>query len=255
VVQVDTTTTRVSSPPPGWYADPDDATQLRYWNGTAWTESRSPAAQEPPADASTPPEATTGVPRSPSRAEARVAPGLNVYDSAVDLDQALTPEERAAFSQHTLSRFPVWLVVVLHFLTLGIFTFIYQGLKLSKLPLLRENDFGAGKGIGYCFIPFYDWYWMFRFVNAINDRLNFQLRLRGDRPRSPRGLGIASCILLVIATVGLGVYSSASASIWLVYTFYISWLILMPIMSAYMQAATNRLVDMREREIEAGATP
>ena len=167
-----------------------------------------------------------------------LATGRNVYDSAVDLDRALTPEERAAYSERTLSRFPTWLVVVLHFLTLGIFTLIYQGLKLSKLPRVRENDFGAGKGIGYNFIPFYNLYWVFRFVNAINDRLNFQLRLRGERPRSPRGLGISCCVLWVIPYISV-----------------ITWLILMPIMSAYMQSATNRLVDLREREAAAGGTP
>jgi hypothetical protein len=30
------------SPPAGWYADPEDATQLRYWDGAGWTEHRSP---------------------------------------------------------------------------------------------------------------------------------------------------------------------------------------------------------------------
>jgi hypothetical protein len=31
------------SPAAGWYADPEDASQLRYWDGAAWTEHRSPA--------------------------------------------------------------------------------------------------------------------------------------------------------------------------------------------------------------------
>src|SRR3954451_14559410 len=30
------------TPAAGWFADPEDATQLRYWDGTAWTEHRSP---------------------------------------------------------------------------------------------------------------------------------------------------------------------------------------------------------------------
>jgi len=89
-------------------------------------------------------------------------------------------------------------------------------LKLSKLPLVRNNDFGAGKGIGYHFIPFYNYYWNFRFVNAMNDRLNFQLRLRGDRKRSPTGLGIACNVLWVIPLYG----------------FVVTWIVLMPIMSA-----------------------
>ena len=34
----------VSQTPPGWYADPNDPTTQRYWDGTGWTENRSPAA-------------------------------------------------------------------------------------------------------------------------------------------------------------------------------------------------------------------
>lgn len=30
----------------GWFADPDDATQLRWWDGTAWTEHRAPSGVE-----------------------------------------------------------------------------------------------------------------------------------------------------------------------------------------------------------------
>jgi hypothetical protein len=32
---------------PGWYPDPYDPTQLRYWNGEAWTESTTPAQGQP----------------------------------------------------------------------------------------------------------------------------------------------------------------------------------------------------------------
>lgn len=34
-------------PSPGWYADPDDAAKVRYWNGSAWTERRAPATAKP----------------------------------------------------------------------------------------------------------------------------------------------------------------------------------------------------------------
>src|SRR3954453_22027758 len=30
------------TPAAGWFADPHDPTQLRYWDGTAWTEHRAP---------------------------------------------------------------------------------------------------------------------------------------------------------------------------------------------------------------------
>jgi len=34
--------------PAGWYGDPDDATQIRYWDGVAWTPHRSPLTAAAP---------------------------------------------------------------------------------------------------------------------------------------------------------------------------------------------------------------
>src|SRR4051812_23276159 len=31
-----------SDTPPGWFPDPEHAEQLRYWDGSAWTEQRAP---------------------------------------------------------------------------------------------------------------------------------------------------------------------------------------------------------------------
>ncbi len=36
---------RMSSP--GWYPDPSDGTQLRYWDGAIWTDHRHPATAAP----------------------------------------------------------------------------------------------------------------------------------------------------------------------------------------------------------------
>ncbi len=50
--------------PAGWYPDPEQAGQLRYWDGAAWTEHRSPA-QEPSAKSATPaPSDQTGAHRA-----------------------------------------------------------------------------------------------------------------------------------------------------------------------------------------------
>ncbi len=37
----------MSGQPAGWYADPDNATLVRYWSGMAWTEHRRPLASLP----------------------------------------------------------------------------------------------------------------------------------------------------------------------------------------------------------------
>ena len=40
---------RSMSTPAGWYPDPNDASQQRYWDGSQWTEQIQPAQQAPPA--------------------------------------------------------------------------------------------------------------------------------------------------------------------------------------------------------------
>lgn len=37
----------MNAQPAGWYPDPSDSSQWRYWNGSAWTENRSPRAHAP----------------------------------------------------------------------------------------------------------------------------------------------------------------------------------------------------------------
>jgi hypothetical protein len=215
----DNTAPHMSSPPAGWYADPEDATQLRYWDGSGWTEHRSPAQAA-----------------GPSASYAQYAPyTANVYDERADLGAILTAEQREQYKQHALTKFPTWLVVVLHFPTLGLFTLIYQGLKFSKLPQVKHDDFGAGKGIGFMFIPFFNIYWVFRFVLGMSDRLNFQFRLRGQRPPVSRGLALASAIVLLIPYVGI-----------------ITWVFLMPIVAGQWQSATNRLAAERDAAAWAG---
>src|SRR6476620_4302306 len=56
--------------PAGWYPDPDGSGGQRYWDGSAWTEHRSPATPEPtaPTTPAEPPgseQPTTVVPRRP----------------------------------------------------------------------------------------------------------------------------------------------------------------------------------------------
>jgi len=195
----------VSTPGPGWYADPHDAANLRYWDGSTWTQHTAPGHLPPPPGG---------------------APVLaNVYDPSVNLSQVLDPEQRERYKHHDLKRFPTWLVVVLHILTVGLFTVVYQGLKLSKLPIVKHDDFKAGKGIGFNFIPFYNLYWVFRFVLAVTDRLNFQFRLRGYPPPISRELALASCIVHVIP-----------------YANIVGWLILEPIVAGQWQSATNKIV-------------
>jgi hypothetical protein len=106
--------------------------------------------------------------------------------------------ERARLAHHSVERFPVWAVAVLHIVTLGLFPLIHFGLLHDRLPRAAHNDPSSGKAIGFQFIPYFNLYWVFFSVLRLCDRLNLQLRLRGEEPRAPRGFGIATCIFSVV---------------------------------------------------------
>ena len=49
-----------TTPPAGWYPDPEDAAQVRYWDGQQWTDHRAPANQQPQQQAAPTPTAAPG---------------------------------------------------------------------------------------------------------------------------------------------------------------------------------------------------
>jgi len=194
-------TDQTSATPAGWYANPNNAAQLRYWDGSEWTDHTSQAT-------------------SPA------AVVVDPYNRMFDVGQ-LSEEQRHAYSQHQLQEFPTWAVIVLSIITLGIFGVVYHGMKLSKLPEVRPDDFGAGKGIGFLFIPFFNLYWTFVFWNRIADRLNFQFKLRGAPPPVSRDLAIWTNIT--------GIAGS------LIFLTWLAWPVLACLSAAQIQNAANDL--------------
>jgi hypothetical protein len=148
----------------------------------------------------------------------------NVYEPWFDLNR-IPAAQREQLKKHTmLETFSVAGAIVLHFITLGIFTAIFMGLKHSKLPRVRPDDFGAGKAIGFLFIPFFNFYWIFVFWLRLADRINFQFRLRNLPPPITRGMLLTTVIIGIIPYVGL-----------------ISWMFLYPVVIAEIQGACNQL--------------
>ena len=154
---------------------------------------------------------------------------FNVYSPGFDLAK-LAPSQAERFKKHEfIDTFPTALVVLLHIFTLGIFTVIFQGLKHSRMPLIRYDDFRAGKAIGFMFIPFFNLYWLFVFWLRLVDRINFQYRLRGHPEAVSRGLAMTTCVLGVIPYVNI----------------LVAYPILMSILTAQVQSAANRLAEMQ----------
>ncbi len=131
-------------------------------------------------------------------------------------------------AQNTLSTFNPWLIVLLHFVTCGLFTTIWFGIQHGNLPKIAQDDPGAGKAIGFLFIPIYGIYWLFIFWLRLCDRINLQLALRGLEPKAPRGLVLAYCIIMLIPYIG-----------------FLGFMILGPIVGAKLQIALNQIADKR----------
>jgi hypothetical protein len=151
---------------------------------------------------------------------------VDLYNDAVDLNQVLTPQEREAYKQHLLSPgMAPWLVVVLSAITIGIFGTVYHQLKQSRLPVVKPDDPGAGKAIGFLFIPFFNLYWYFVVWRRLADRLNFQYRLRGLPPPIDRSqMTIAQVVALVFNV------------------FFVGWIWVL-VFAARIQSASNQLAE------------
>jgi len=155
----------------------------------------------------------------------------SIYTPNFDLRQ-LSDQQRAEFRQHQIrSHFPVGLAIFLHFITLGLFSLIKAGLYFDALPKIKSDDFGAGRGIGFMFIPFFNIYWLFVFWPRLTRQINLQYRLRGMTPPLAEGLPIAYGVVRLIPYINLFAY-----------------LILMPILYGNVQSAANRLAKLSAEE-------
>jgi hypothetical protein len=100
------------------------------------------------------------------------------------------PQTYGGPAQVNLSSFPVVGAVFLS-IFVPFFAPIYYGLVHGNLPKRRPDDPGAGKAIGFMFIPFFNIYWVCFFWVRLCTRINDERLRIGLPPTAPRGLVIA----------------------------------------------------------------
>ncbi|MEM8922454.1 MAG: DUF2510 domain-containing protein [Actinomycetota bacterium] len=116
------------SPVPGWYPDPQNAAQLRYWDGAQWTEAVSPV-QPAPAPAPGPPGAA---------ATTQVAGPPGSPDPAY---QPFQPVQAPVGPAHGLGRFGDWIGEMLrtligHIIPVLLILFVVPAVSWIALVLL-----------------------------------------------------------------------------------------------------------------------
>jgi hypothetical protein len=129
---------------------------------------------------------------------AEAQPVTKVYKEGI---AHLGKGEQAALARHSLEAFPVWATVLLHVVTFGISSFIRFNLMHDKLPKAERDDPSNAKAIGFHFIPYFNYYWVFFNALRLTDRLNLQCRLRGMPEGVSRGLVIGAAVSAVIPYV------------------------------------------------------
>ena len=127
---------------------------------------------------------------------------------------------------NTLYRFPVVAAVLLHLFTLGFFTNIFYLAKHNRLPVLQTGDIKGHRAWAFLFIPFFNMYWIFHAWGQLIDRLNFQLKLKGEHSRIPKTFVIVTIAISIIPYVGL-----------------ISGLFMWPFCVGFVQQAINRIAE------------
>ncbi len=155
----------------------------------------------------------------------------------------IAPDELAVTGQrHTFIPFPVASVVLLHFVSCGLFTLIYLNQLHERMPRLRQNDPSATVALGLCFVPFVNLIWFLFSFHRLCIRIDEQRRFNGLEQNAPTWLALPLCCLL-IASVAAAFFIQGG-----VYLLILIAASLLPLFAALVQNAVNGL---SEREVSA----
>ena len=118
------------------------------------------------------------------------------------------------------------MLILLHYLTCGIFSMVWLNVMHGALPKVRSDDPSTGKAIGFCFIPFFNLYWIFFTYRRLCLRVDEQRILYGLSPSHLTGIATTACIFQVIPYINA----------------LIGYTIISPIFIGQMQSSVNELV-------------
>ena len=139
-------------PPAGWFDDPNDATRLRWWNGSDWTDDYHPKA--PGMQIAGAPAAGGMVANSAFKSTAGLATALYLLLAVVTVTELAEVWSGSAEAAAALGG--IW---ALTFIATAIVFIVWFHRAYSNLPALGAPSmrYGTGWAIGAWFIPIFNY--------------------------------------------------------------------------------------------------
>jgi hypothetical protein len=204
--------------PAGWYSDPTDAEQLRWWNGSAWTQHVQPRpAPVEPAPVQTVVPAASSEPVAVEPATAVAVPLAEEPATAVSMDAAVAPTRSNTVSS--------WFV--------ALSPFYYAIAFIIALPALASISGVIVLGsiaAAIIVVPF-----VIALIFAIVD-FGALKKLGHPRPASPGWMFLTPLVYLIVRTVRVRrATGKGSAPLWV-------WIAAWAISSAIIGIATVQII-------------
>ncbi|MGE0609771.1 MAG: hypothetical protein AB7O62_21960 [Pirellulales bacterium] len=155
--------------------------------------------------------------------------------------------------------FPIFPLLLLHYLTGGLFTFFWTICTHGDLPKLKADDPSAGKALGLCFVPLFNLYWICVMYPRLAARVNARCAQYGLQPAVPLPLSYLLCACLVIpgvmgtagAVVMAALFFSPTSKSDALLLFYvvpslfaaIHFLIMAPLFAFFVQSGINQVYE------------
>ncbi len=153
----------------------------------------------------------------------------------------VAPSELTVTGQrHTLSQFSIVGLLLLHFLTMGVYSVIHLGLMHDRLPKIRKSDPSGFVSVALSMVPFVNLVWLFFSLRRLCVRLNEQRRFAGLPEDVPQTLAVVVATLLTCGTVA----TILPITGWVVLGATLS--VLAPVFLATVQASVNELVALED---------